>query len=375
MTRRSKVNLRKLIVQLAKKHGTPLFLISKSRLLEQVKKFKTYLPRVTPYYAAKANSHPFILETFVKEGLSFDVASVSEIDRLLKLGVPPERLIFANTIKSIEALKFAARNKVHLMTFDNEYELIKIAKYAPNAKVMLRIKVPNVGSIVELSIKFGAELADALSLLIKAKQLGLKPAGCSFHVGSQCLNIENYFDALEAASIIFKDAKLKQLPMEILNIGGGFPIRHFDDEKDPFLAMAPKIQREIDRLFNSNIRVIAEPGRSLVGPACVLVMSVIGKSIRANKHWYYLDDGVYGSLSGIVYDHGKYEYKVFRHGYRQITTLAGPTCDGFDIISISENLPELDFGDLVYVENIGAYSWATTTDFNGIPPARVIGIP
>ncbi len=370
-----KVKVRSLIPKLAKKYGTPLFLISTSKLLQQVKKFKACLPRVTPFYAAKANSHQSILETFARAGLSFDVASVSEIDRVLKLGVSPDRMIFANTIKRVEALKFAARNKVNLMTFDTEYELIKIAKYAPHARVMVRIKVPNVGSIVELSIKFGAEPSDALILLFKARQLGLKPVGLSFHVGSQCLNIENYFDALEAASIIFKDAKLKQMPLEILDIGGGFPIRHFENEKDPFLAMGPKIQREIDRMFNSDVRVIAEPGRSLVGPAGTLVMSVIGKSIRTNKHWYYIDDGVYGSLSGIVYDHCKYEYKVYKRGYGQITTLAGPTCDGFDIISISENLPELDFGDIVYVENIGAYSWATTTFFNGIPPARVVVIP
>jgi len=375
MTRKSKVSLRSLIPRLARKHGTPLFLISKSRLLEQVKRFKTFLPRVTPYYAAKANSHPLVLDTLVKEGLSFDVASVAEIGQILKLGVPADRMIFANTIKRVEALKFAARNKVRLMTFDTEYELIKIARYAPDARVMLRIKVPNVGSIVELSIKFGAEPADAQSLLMKARQLGLKPVGISFHVGSQCLNIENYLNALESAAIIFKDAKLKQLPLEILNIGGGFPIRHFENEKDLFSTMGPRIQREIDRLFNSDVRVMAEPGRSLVGPACILVMSVIGKSIRSNKHWYYLDDGVYGSLSGIVFDHCIYQYKVFRRGYAQITTLAGPTCDGFDVISISESLPELDFGDLVYVENIGAYSWATTTNFNGIPPAQVIGIP
>jgi len=334
-----------------------------------------YLPRVTPFYAAKANSHQFILETLAREGLCFDVASVSELDRVLNLGVTPDRVIFANTVKRVEALRFAAKYKVNLMTFDSEYELTKIAKYTPEAKVLVRIKVPNVGSIVELSIKFGAEPADAIPLLIKAHHFGLKPVGLSFHVGSQCLNIENYLDALEAASIIFKDAKLKQLPLEILNIGGGFPIKHFEDEKDSFITMAPQIQKEIDRLFNSDVRVIAEPGRSIVGPACILVMSVIGKSIRTNKHWYYLDDGVYGSLSGIVSDHCKYEYKVLRRGYAQLTTIAGPTCDGFDIISISENLPELDFGDIVYIENIGAYSWATATNFNGIPPARVVTIP
>ena len=375
MKKKPKVSFKNNIAKLAKRHGTPLFMISKGRLLEQLKKFYKLFPRVKPYYAVKANSYPFILQTFAEAGSGFDVASISEVDTVLKLGVSPDRLVFANTVKRIDALKFAAHHKVLLMTFDSEYELNKIAKYVPNARVMVRIKVPNVGSIVELSLKFGAEPADAIPLLIRAYQLGLKPVGVSFHVGSQCTNIENFLDALETASIIFNDAKLKHLSLEILDIGGGFPIKHFDDEKDSFLSMAPKIHNEINRLFSPDIKIIAEPGRVLVGPACTLVMSVIGKSIRANKHWYYLDDGVYGSLSGIVYDHCKYQYKVLKRGFAQVTTLTGPTCDSFDTISQSEDLPELDFNDIVYIENIGAYSWATATNFNGIPPAKVVIIP
>lgn len=372
---KKKDDFKKYLVSLAKRHDTPLFLISKVKLLAQVKRFNTLLPRVKPYYAVKANFHSFILQVFADAGIGFDVASIYEIEQVLKLKVSPERLLFANTVKRPEALKFATNHNVNLMTFDSEYELNKIAKYSPSAKVLVRIKVPNVGSIVELSLKFGAEPADAIPLLIKAHRLGLKPVGISFHVGSQCTNVENYLDALEVSSIIFKDAQLKSLPLGVLDIGGGFPIRHFDNEKDLFAAMAPCINKEINRLFNSNVQIIAEPGRSLVGPACILIMKVIGKSIRGNKHWYYLDDGVYGSLSGIVYDHCKYQYKILKKGFTQITTLAGPTCDSFDTISVSEELPELDFGDIIYVENIGAYSWATATNFNGIPPARVVTIP
>ncbi len=368
-------NIKKQIENLARRHNTPLFLISKSKLLGQLKRFQTLLPRIEPFYAVKSNSHPFILKTFIEAGIGFDVASIYEMKALLDMGVSPERMIFANTIKTPEALKFAADHNINLMTFDSEYELNKIASYVPGAKVLVRIKVPNVGSMVELSLKFGAEPPDAIPFLIKAIKLGLKPVGVSFHVGSQNIYIENYLDALEIASIIFKDAHLKQIPLEILDIGGGFPIKHFDDEKDLFALTASSINRELNRLFPDNIRVIAEPGRVLCGPAGILVMKVIGKSIRNNKHWYYLDDGVYGSLSGIVYDHCKYQYKVLKKGITQITTLAGPTCDSFDIISTSEELPELDIGDIVYVENIGAYSWATATNFNGLPPAKVVVIP
>lgn len=367
-------SLKEQINKLVKTHGTPLFIISKQKLRDQVNRFRTLLPIVTPYYAVKANPHPEILKVFSQMGLGFDVASQNEIETILGLGVHTDRMVFANTNKYPHVLKFAYKKGIHLMTFDSEYELNKIARYAPGAKVLVRIKVPNVGSMVELSIKFGVEAADAIPLLIKAYKLGLKPYGVSFHVGSQCTNIENYIQAFELASIIFNDAKLKQLPLEILDIGGGFPIKHFEWEDDAFIQMAPLINKELERLFDREIKIIAEPGRVLVGPACTLVMQVVGKSIRANKHWYYLNDGLYGTLSGIIYDHCKYQYRVFERGPTQISTLAGPTCDSLDVISSCEDLPELEFGDIVYVENIGAYSIATATNFNSLPPAKVAAV-
>lgn len=373
--KKNTTELKKTISSLAKKHGTPLFLISESMLIEQVKKFQTLLPSVKPFYAVKANAHPFVLKIFAEYGIGFDVASMQEMKAVLDLGVKPDRIIFANTVKRPEALQFAAQHDVRLMTFDSEYELNKIARHAPGAHVLIRIKVPNVGSLVELSLKFGAEPADAIPLLIKAFQMKLKPVGVSFHVGSQSTNEENYLASLEMASMIFNEAKLKQLPLEILDIGGGFPVRYFDQDKDSFAPMSIQIKKELKRLFGPDVQVIAEPGRAFVGPACYLVMQVVGKSIRGNKHWYYLDDGVYGSLSGIIFDHAKYQYHTFRKGVKQITTLAGPTCDSLDIISVSEDMPELEIGDLIYCENIGAYSWATATNFNGIPPAEVVLIP
>ena len=370
----AKKNSRALIEKLADKHGTPLFIIDRSVVKEQLDRFKKLLPKVTPYYAVKANPHPSILKLMIDEKAGFDVASIGEIETVLKLGASPERMIFANTIKSPSALKYAMSKGLDLMTFDSEYELHKIAKYAPGARVIVRIKVPNLGSMVELSIKFGADPPDAIPLLIKAHRLGLKPVGVSFHVGSQCTHIQNYLDAFEMASIILRDARLKQLPFEIVDIGGGYPIRHITGDEDMFAKWAPTLNNELERLFNSNVRIIAEPGRAIIGPAGTLVMRVIGKAIRQNKHWYYLNDGVYGCLSGVVFDHCKYEYKVFRRGPTQISTLTGPTCDSFDVVSTSEELPELEIGDLIYVENIGAYSIATGTNFNNMPLAKVVTI-
>ena len=375
MVKRAWDNGERRLKALVRRHGTPLVAISRSGLLRQLERFRRVLPRVQPFYAVKANSHLDVLKTMVSAGACFDVASIAEMRAVLAAGAKGDRCIFANTIKPASAIAEARKLGVKLMTFDSEYELDKIADRAPGARVIVRIKVPNIGSIVELSLKFGTEPADALGLLIKAHKMGLVPVGVSFHVGSQCTRVENYIQALEMAAIIIHDSRLKQLPLEILDIGGGFPIRHFDGELDPFDAAAATIAQEIDRLFDANVRVIAEPGRFLVGPAATLILRVIGKAIRENKHWYYLDDGVYGALSGQIFDHAKYQFKVTRKGRRQLSTLAGPTCDSLDIVAIGEDLPELELGDIVYVENIGAYSVATATGFNGVPPAKVVMVP
>lgn len=367
--------LRKSFPKLAKKHGTPLFVISRTLLLAQVARFRKLLPRVEPFYAVKANPNPNVLKLLAGAGLGFDVASVPEIEWALAAGATPDRLIFANTMKSDAAIEFAAKQRVNLMTFDSEYELQKIARHAPKARVLVRIKVPNVGSIVELSLKFGAEPADAVPLLLKARRLGLQPVGVCFHVGSQCTHGSNYLEAFELTKIIVNDAARKGLPIELIDIGGGFPIRHFDSDDDWFAAMAPAMRMEMDRLFEPSLRIIAEPGRALVGPSSFLLLSVIGKSIRNNKHWYFLDDGVYGALSGTIFDHCKYQFNVLKRGPTQLSTLAGPTCDSLDIISSDEELPELEPGDLVYAQNIGAYSIAHATSFNGIPPAKAILVP
>lgn len=366
-----------LIRDTLKKHTSPVMLIRKSVLSKQFHRFRTQLPKVTPYYAIKANPHPDVIRTFLKLGSHFDVASANEMNLVLSLGASPQKLIFANTIKSIEDIQAAYKRRVMLMTFDNEPELYKIAKHAPGAQVLVRIKVDNIGSLVELSLKFGADPEHAVFLLRKAKALGLSPLGISFHVGSQCANVENYIHALEVSAGIFRQAKEEGLTLSMLDIGGGFPIRYSDQEKLPvFESMARKIRIELERRFDKKIKIIAEPGRFLVGPAGILITQVIGRTFRNNKNYYYLNDGLYADFSGIVFDHCKYELKTLRRGQKFLSTVAGPTCDSFDTISLSEELPELDVGSVVYAKNIGAYSSASAVpSFNGFVPAKILVVP
>ncbi len=369
-------NLEKTIKTSVKKHGSPIMLVMREELTNQYNQFKSALPAVEAFYAIKANPHPEIIKHFIKLGASFDVASANEMNCVLSLGAKPSKVIFANPIKSAQDLKAAKKAGVDFMVFDNEPELYKIAKHCPRAKLLIRIKVANVGSIVELSLKFGADPEHAVPMLKKAKSLGLNPVGISFHVGSQCTNVDNYIQALEMSSAIFKEAKDNGLNLNTLDIGGGFPIKHFDsDNHISFKAMASMIKKETKRLFKKDIKVIAEPGRFFSGPAGVLVTQVVGRTFRNNKNYYYLNDSIYADFSGIVFDHCKYQFNAIKRGQKFLSTLAGPTCDSFDTISQSEELPELDVDNIVYVRNIGAYSSASAVPgFNGFPPAKVVMI-
>jgi ornithine decarboxylase len=367
---------------LAGEHGTPLLVIDHARIREQYRRFTSLLPRVQAYYAVKANSEPAIVRTLFELGASFDVASFPEFLTVYRnIEDRPEeerqafiwdKVIYANTIKQEQTLRDLNPYKP-LVTFDNPCELGKIRRHCPNAGLVLRLQVSNTGSMVELSSKFGADPADAMGLIEAAHAGGLVVEGLSFHVGSQCNNFDNYIQALETAAAVFKEAAAHGRRLGILDIGGGFPVPYHSEVR-PFEDLARILNEEIDRLFPADVEIAAEPGRFMVATAGTAVSRVIGKAVRDGKPCYYLDDGVYHTYSGVVFDHCHYPVHAFRDGPRRISAVFGPTCDAFDTISVAEDLPELEIGDLVYAENIGAYSNASATHFNGFPPARIVHI-
>jgi ornithine decarboxylase len=363
----------KTLLQLAKKHGTPIVVVDHMALRENYQQFRKYLPRVQAYYAVKANSEPAIVETFYEAGASFDVASMAEfltVHELIKgLGAKQrqdfiwDRIIYANPIKAIETLTQLDPYKP-LVTYDNHDEVIKIARYAPRSGLVLRLRVPNTGSMVELSSKFGALPGEAVDLIAFAHNNKLEVEGLSFHVGSQCTNPKNYSQALHLAAGIFAEAKERGFNLKLLDIGGGFPA-HYDDTVPP---------AELDRLFPEPIEILAEPGRFLVASAATAIAKIIGKAVRGGKLCYYLDDGVYHTYSGIIFDHAQYHLKSFRKGPTQICSVFGPTCDALDTISLTEQLPDMEIGEFVFAENIGAYSAASSTHFNGFAPAKIVHV-
>jgi len=373
----------RLLKRLARKHGTPLFIVDHKVLRANYRQFKQYLPRVQAYYAVKANPDPAIVRTFYEEGASFDVASMPEFlivhENIKDLPARErqawiwDKIIYANPVKTTEALEQLDQYKP-LVTYDNVEEIRKIRKHAPHAGLALRIKVPNTGSMVELSSKFGAAPGEAIDLIRAAFDAGLVVEGISFHVGSQCTNFENYVQALYLVAGIFMEAwGCGYDSVKILDIGGGFPA-HYDKNIKPFRQLAARLNSEFDRHFPKHIEILAEPGRFMVATAATLVAKVVGKAVRDGKPCYYINDGVYHTYSGVIFDHCKYPVKAFKKGPTAISAVYGPTCDALDTVSLAEELPDLELGDLVYSENIGAYSHASSTHFNGFPPAKVVHI-
>src|SRR6202050_4678091 len=343
----------KTLLQLAKKHGTPIVVVDHKVLRENYAQSRKYLPRVQVYYAVKANTHPAIVQTFYDAGASFDVASMAEfLEVHEKIEHLPEkerqdfiwdRIIYANPIKAIETLQRLDPYKP-LVTYDNHEEVIKIARHAPHSGLALRLRVPNTGSVVELSSKFGALPGEAVDLIAFAHNNKLVVEGLSFHVGSQCTNPQTYIQALQIAAGVLEEAKTRGFDLKLIDIGGGFPA-HYDATVPPFIKVAKMINAELDRLFPQPIEILAEPGRFLIASAATSVAKIIGKAVRGGKLSYYLDDGVYQTFSGIIFDHAQYPLKSFKKAPTQICSVFGPTCDALDTLSMTEELPDLEIGE------------------------------
>jgi len=376
------------LLALVEKYGTPLLVIDHDVIRQNYRRFRKLLPRVQCYYAVKANSHPEIIKTLFDEGASFDVASFPEFMAVHKhIARWPDKkrfdyiwdkIIFSNTIKDIETLRHL-RPYRPLVAFDNVDELEKIKRHCNTAGLVLRLTVADTGSVVELNSKFGVAPAEASDLVEKAFSMGLTVEGLSFHVGSQCMNTSNYVDALETSHEIFVAANRKrtagQKKLNVIDIGGGFPAPYSEDVPR-FDGLAGMINSEIALLFpEKSTEILAEPGRFIVATAGTLVSKVIGRARRDGKRFYHINDGLYHDFSGVLFDHWTPNLQAFKKGRTELCAVVGPTCDSFDKVSLVANLPgDLEYGDLLYTLNIGAYSSVSASHFNGFPPARIVHV-
>ncbi|OJJ02381.1 hypothetical protein ASPVEDRAFT_53078 [Aspergillus versicolor CBS 583.65] len=334
-------------------------------------RWKMNLGRVRPFFAVKCNPDPEVLRLMAKLGNGFDCASKAEIDMALQTGVDPSRIIYAQPCKTKSYLRHAANVGVKQMTFDNADELYKIKACFPDAELYLRILTDDSTSLCRLSMKFGASLDVARQLLELAHELELKVVGVSFHVGSGAEDPKAFLKAVQDARLVFDQAAEIGHELHTLDVGGGFTGETFE-------KFAGVLGEALEAYFPPHVRIIAEPGRYYVGTAFTLAANVIARrDVRdpeeASKDAYmiYLNDGVYGNFSNIIFDHQHPEPRILtcasQGGLEDVAySIWGPTCDGIDVISQRSLLPGLlDVGDWLYFEEMGAYTKCSATRFNG----------
>jgi ornithine decarboxylase len=358
--------------QLVSVHGTPSLFLSQSRLRESFRALAYALPGVELFYAVKSNAQPEIIDILQQEGGSFDICTNGEIDIVRQCGVTAGKCMHTHPIKRDADIRYALDFGVTLFVVDNEFELDKFLPYKDRANLLVRMSVQNPSCMVNLSHKFGCAPTQTFSLIAKAHTMGLSVAGISFHAGSQNENPLKYIEALDFCRDICRKAALSGISLSIIDIGGGFPINYLNPVL-PIQRFCQPINEYLERYF-TNYRIIAEPGRVLSGPCMVLATRVMGKSLRSGVWWYYLDEGLYGSFSGKVFDHADYPLLVPRSGETYNSVLSGPTCDSFDVLYENIALPLLEIGDVLLFDSMGAYTTASATTFNGFPKAKIVVI-
>jgi ornithine decarboxylase len=352
---------------------TPFLLVDREKVREKVSLIGRHIRNAKVFYAVKANPDIEIIKFLNKLKTGFEIASEGELELLSSIGVDPSRIISSNPVKTLKFLKIAAKARVNQFSFDSLDEVDKLAKYIPASNVYVRLSVPNEGSEWPLSKKFGVEPDEALHLLRYAQDRRLNPVGITFHVGSQCTNIYNWNSALDKAKTLWDMALGKGIPLRLLNIGGGYPITYTKS-----VLSIETIEKNINQLiyekFPEDIDIHIEPGRAVVGDAGVFVTSVIGKARRGDEDWLYLDVGVFNglmeSVGGIKYSYIVEAGKNMRS--KKQWTVAGPSCDSFDVIDKNVLLPEPEVGSLVLILSCGAYTISYASEFNGFSIPKTI---
>lgn len=361
-----------LIESSVEQFGAPLLMLDCDIIRQQYRALSAALPNVTLHFALKPLPHPVVVRTLLQEGASFDLATTGEVELVAQEGVPAERTIHTHPIKRDADIRDALAYGCNVFVVDNLNELAKFKAYRDDVELLVRLSFRNSEAFADLSKKFGCSAEQALTIIEMAKEWNIRIKGLSFHVGSQTTNPQKYVEAIHTCKEVMEQVVERGLPaLSTLDIGGGFPV-NYTKQVMPIDQFCVPINEALAELPET-VQVIAEPGRFIVAQSMMSVASVMGQAERDGQTWYYLDDGVYGSFSGLIFDDAQYPLVTLKQeGEYAPSVLAGPTCDSIDVIAENTLLPKLDNGDLIIGRMMGAYTSATATDFNFFKRAQTV---
>ncbi len=359
--------------ELLKPMNTPLLILDTKGIKERYREAKKHFNEFNIFYAVKANDHPTILKALSEEGAGFEVASSAELEKVFEYCKEPARIISSNPIKPMDFIALSYQKGIDLFAVDSFTEVEKIADLAPRSRIYVRLSVPNEGSDWPLSGKFGVDPETAVEILEYGRSKGLIPYGITFHVGSQCNNLRNWFIAIKLSSEAWNRTRHKGIRLKLLNIGGGIPVTYLYNALsiEDIAYYVKGLLRKY--MIEQPAELHMEPGRGLVGDQGVLITRVIGKAVREGTRWIYIDTGVFNglaeSLGGI-----RYPFYLDRDGELYEWTVGGISCDSMDIIARNVPLPEPEIGDYLYIMSAGAYTTVYASNFNGFPAPQILSL-
>jgi ornithine decarboxylase len=356
---------------------TPALVLDFDSIRHTYDRFVNAFPGGQVFYAVKANANPDVLRLVVEKGGGLEIASLAELNLSLSVGATGSQIICSNPIKNPVFLQRMQEAGVYAVVVDSTYEVEKVAQHMPGARVYARLAVDNTGSVLPLAGKFGVSGEEALELFDMARSKGLEPIGLSFHVGSQCLSVQNWVNAIRACGEIWVAAEARGHQFHFLDIGGGFPAGHYHDKDIPTIEGIGVETMDAVRAYipNPAPMLVLEPGRGLVGESGRLVVSVVGKAVRNGHEWLYLDAGVFNGLMETFEGFPPVLYSLAEGAddrEMMTYTLAGPSCDSCDVVARQIELPETHIGDRLVFVDAGAYTNEYAVAFNGFPIPSVV---
>jgi ornithine decarboxylase len=356
--------------------STPLLEMDLGAVAAAYRRMTTSLPGVALHYAMKCNGFRPVLTLLNDLGCRFEIASATELDDLIEIGVDAADVIFSNPVKVFDQVARTYAAGVRQFAFDSEAEIDKLAAVAPDAAVIVRLAAPDIDSDVPSEGKFGVDAEAAAALLLSARDRGLRPHGIAFHVGSQMMRPAAWAAPLESVGEIMAKLAADGVHLELVDVGGGFPAR-YDVAPPPMDEYGAVIGAGLAALPYP-VRVVAEPGRALVAEAGTLVATVIGTAVRAGRRWVHLDVGAFNGLMESLETGNRLRFPVrdsLGGAEVELCHLTGPTCDSQDTILFDVPLSAgLSAGDRVFIGSAGAYSTVYASSFNGfgMPGTRAV---
>ena len=372
------------LAKIAKEVGTPCYVYSAQSILDAYHAYDSAfgdLPH-NVCFAVKANSTLGVLALLVKAGAGFDIVSGGELYRVLAAGGDPGRVVFSGVGKTAEEIEFALSKGIHSFNCESEPELALLdamaARVGVTARFALRVN-PDVNASTHPYIstgmrehKFGIDISEAEAVYDRSREFAnLQANGVSCHIGSQILDIEPILEAADKVLALIDRLRSRGHRIEHVDLGGGLGVAYRTTDKAPAIELL--VSRLHDRLAASGLRAMVEPGRSIAGPAGVLLTRVLYRKNNAGKEFVIVDAGMNDLIRPSLYQAHHRIVPVQKHDRPMVVAdVVGPVCETGDFLARSRELAAPLPGDYLAVKTAGAYGFVQSSNYNSRPRATEV---